>query len=569
MTRLFESLASVFTEIKQQINWCDCLALSTIIICGLTFTHQISQITDVGLYDESNYLLWGFDVKKTLPLAENGSGYAFWYFLLSLVQPDRVSTYYLNARLLTVLLPLCIFITLRMMKVLSIAALLGSILFLVSTANFPMSPKVSQLGAIVMLLGFSIALRVKTTQTKLCVLALTALFMSYVRPEFYLSWIFFCAALFAHLALQLKRQYQMSLKRSRLLSAVYLVLPVMLTVLFSLFLVDLLGKPMGDGARSMLAFGQHYAVNWVVWNHSNLSPWTNWNTIFMTDFKGATSIMSAVLLNPWAVLHHVYANVLSLAVPLHRMATLVYPETLWGLKPIYFKIDWMVTLAAYILLIVFCLKKLSFKARATKAVQPIAQPIVLFGFIVLLIPPLISVLVIGPREHYLLFVVLLLMLLIFLASIGRVNAFFTTIRFASNKVIYPFALICVSTIILIQPMYGFYPRQALDNLNTIRFIQTLKLSNSVIMLEAEGGYNIYLGDNFSRVPEYAKGENFDAFMSKHAINAIVVSGALRNDSRFKADSEWSTFIASPEQFGFTALDIPLVADRKVLLKTKG
>lgn len=30
-----------------------------------------------------------------------------------------------------------------------------------------------------------------------------------------------------------------------------------------------------------------------------------------------------------------------------------------------------------------------------------------------------------------------------------------------------------------------------------------------------------------------------------------------------------TFIASPEQYGFTAFDIPLVADRKVLLKTKG
>jgi hypothetical protein len=343
----------------------------------------------------------------------------------------------------------------------------------------------------------------------------------------------------------------------------------MMTLLLSAALINLLGKPMGDGARSMLAFGQHYAANWVVWNNSNLNPWTNWNTIFATDFKSATTIMSAILLNPSAVLHHVYSNVFSLDVPLHRMATLIHPETLWGLKPIYFKIGWMMTLVAYVCLILFNLKRLSFKAIKTKIVQKNRQLIVLFGLVVLMVPPLISVLVIGPREHYLLFVVILLTLFIFLASIDRMNALFTTTRMAPNKVMYPFALICVSTIILVQPMYGFYPRQNLDNLNTIRFIQTLTLKNSVIMLEAEGGYNIYLGDNFSRVPEYAKGENFDAFMSKHSINAIVISGALRNDSRFKTDSEWLKFIASPEQFGFTAYDIPSVADRKVLLKTKG
>ena len=541
----------------------------TIIVCGLTFTHQIAQITDVGLYDESNYLLWGFDVKKTLPLAENGSGYAFWYYVLSLIQPDRVSTYYLNAKLLTILLPLCIFITLRMMKVFSIAAFLGSILFLVSTANFPMSPKVSQFGAIVLLLGILIALRVNTTRTKLCVFTVTALFVSYVRPEFYLSWIFFSALTVAYLAVQIKRNYQVTPKQSPLLRSFYMALPVVLTLLFSVSLIRLLGKPMGDGSRSILAFGQHYAANWVVWNQSNLNPWTNWSTIFATDFKGVTTILGAVLSNPSAVLHHVYSNLLTLTVPLHRMATLIYPETLWGLEPIYYKIDGMFTLAAYFGLFVFSLKKLTLVIRKTKVVSGDSQPIVLFALIVLLMPPLISVLVIGPREHYLLFVLLLLTLFIFLALIDTVNAFFTSIRLAPNTVIYPFALICVSTMILIQPMYGFYPRQATDNVNTIRFIQTLTLKNSVIMLEAEGGYNIYLGDNFSRIPEYAKGENFDAFMTKHAINAIVVSGALRNDSRFKADAEWLRFIASPEQFGFTVFDIPLVVDRKVLLKTKG
>jgi hypothetical protein len=557
---------STFKQVTQKINWSDCLAIVTLILCGLIFTHRVAEITDVGLYDESNYLLWGFDYQKTLPVAENGSGYAFWYYLLSLIQPDRVTTYYLNAKLLTLLLPICIFITMRMMRFFSIVALFSSILFLVSVANFPMSPKVSQFGAIIMLSGISLALWAKTTQIKLCAFTLTALLVAYARPEFYISWVLLSVLLIVHLAFQIKENYQNTSKKSQLLGAMYLALPVVITLLLSFGLFAHLGKPMGDGSRSILAFGQHYAANWVVWNQSSLNPWTNWNSIFAIDFKGATSIGSAVMLNPTAVLHHVYSNVALLTVPLSTMATLIYPDTLWGLKPIYFKIGWIVTLVAYWCLFAFQLKKLSLKTRGTEAIQNESPWLILCCLTILLIPPTISVLVIGPREHYLLFVVLLATLLVVSLLMNGVNRFFTLSKIVSSKIIYPFALICVATIILIRPMYDFYPRQATDNLNTIRFIQTLNLQNAVIMLEAEGGYNIYLGDSFTRIPEYAKGENFAAFMQKHSINTIVVSGALRNDSRFKLDPEWLKFLNSPEEFGFSALDIPLVSDRKILIK---
>ena len=94
------------------------------------------------------------------------------------------------------------------------------------------------------------------------------------------------------------------------------------------------------------------------------------------------------------------------------------------------------------------------------------------------------------------------------------------------------------------------------NLHTIRFIQSLKIDKTVNLLQAEGGYHIYVSDNFHRVAEYKKNTDFDRFLQMRSINMIVLSPTLLNDTRFKDDPEWHDFLADYTHFGFVQIDIP-------------
>lgn len=96
----------------------------------------------------------------------------------------------------------------------------------------------------------------------------------------------------------------------------------------------------------------------------------------------------------------------------------------------------------------------------------------------------------------------------------------------------------------------------IPNLRTITFIQTLSIGQEVNMLEAEGGYYIYLGDNFHRIAEYDKTVNFNIFLHERRINMIVLTEGLEQDSRFKTDEEWKDFLNNYTTLGYLKLDIP-------------
>ena len=96
----------------------------------------------------------------------------------------------------------------------------------------------------------------------------------------------------------------------------------------------------------------------------------------------------------------------------------------------------------------------------------------------------------------------------------------------------------------------------------------MNLATHVNLLEAEGGYGIYLGDNYTRVAEYAKDRPFLDFLVQRSINMIVVSPGLAGDLRFRNDPQWHSFSNSPESFGFTRVSIPGVDERERSLLVK-
>lgn len=533
------------------INWLDFIGLTTIISCGFIFTLKFSSITDIGLYDESNYLLWGYNIRHTIPSAESGLGYTFWYYLLSLIQPDKVKIYYINAKILTILLPITLYVGLRSIKTTVFFSFISALFLLISVSNFPMTPKVSQFGVVLMLSGLSLSFFLKKLQYKLCVFILISLLIAYSRPEFYISWIIFVFISFVYLFINFRNEFLSK------------VIPISIVFFLSLYLIGTLGRPMGDGSRSLLAFGQHYAANWVNWNGSSVNPWTNWDTFFKADFKDSVSIIDALYKNPSAFFHHIITNLHNIPSRVAGMLSLIYSNKLFDLNAEQGKII-IISSAIYLCVVLGLAYKNKMPSKVNFNLQ--ISPFEILLLIILLLPSLISVLVIGPRDHYLIFVLILLVIILFALIINPlVNAIKQYLN-ASQSNVLTFTVIGIFSLFLIRPMTEYVVPQAPDNLNTIQFIKSLNINEKVNLLEAEGGYDIYLSNNFSRIPEYAKGEAFDIFMNKNSINAIVVSSALKNDPRYNSDQKWLSFLADPISFNFSVLEIPHVNDRRLIIK---
>ena len=107
----------------------DWIAIMLLAIAGWKFTYGLENYVDINFHDPSFYLLNGVTLHENgLPDAENGPFYAVWFYLLSLTQPDRIELFYRDYKLLTILLPLMIYLVLRRCSVSSIAALVGSAL---------------------------------------------------------------------------------------------------------------------------------------------------------------------------------------------------------------------------------------------------------------------------------------------------------------------------------------------------------------------------------------------------------------------------------------------------------
>ena len=79
------------------------------------------------------------------------------------------------------------------------------------------------------------------------------------------------------------------------------------------------------------------------------------------------------------------------------------------------------------------------------------------------------------------------------------------------------------------------------------------ISETINLLENEGGLNVYLPDNYNWITLESKKENFDKFVDKRNINMIYYSISLNNSVQLKRDSTWSEFLINPDTFGFQKL----------------
>lgn len=507
----------------------DLIILVLILIAGLKFTFGIENTLDISLYDESDYLYRGVTLLNTgLPSPAWAPLYSVWYFIISLLSPSKITLYYLNCKLMIILLPIIIYGVLRKNAVSIPVSFIISWLLLVSHANALTWPRVSHFALLLILATFLFIGHKRSLLWSSLFASIGALLVSYVRPEYFLAYVIstlLFVFLFSRDCQKLEKQY---------------LLGVTAYGLFSALILTALGLPL-TGNRSMFAFGQHFSLNWVYWNGSDLDPWSAWREIISRNFESAHSIPEALAQNPSAFLKHIAYNLLNFV---RFTPKLLFPVNLSEIPAI-----------VGVLLSVGLLISYLYNARYKWLLLPISNvrhnlqeyQIFLMFVVLFLLPTVVSIIVIYPREHYLLvFSVLIVILGVILltdhdSKQGQMNF---------KKLFLP----CV-VLVFITPQLNQSQNSVQKNLRAIQFIQSLETDEPITLLESQGGYYVYLDSNFHRLDPNDKNTNFDQFRVDRNIRMIVVSNELRQ-SALKNDPEWQEFLANYRQFGYLQIEIP-------------
>lgn len=514
----------------------DLLVIAMILIAGLKYTFGLENVLDINLYDESSYLYQGVTLMSAgLPSAESAPLYAIWYFFISLFEPNRISLYYLNFKLMTILPPVLVYTLLRRNRVSVLTSFIISWSLLLLRANAYTGIKVSHFALIVIL---SIFILVSYTRSHLWAsffASIGALIVSYVRPEYFLAYMLSLLLFILAIVLYYRKQKRLPLTSL----SVY--------ALISILLLGVFGSPL-SGSRSMVAFGQHFSLHWVSWTGSDINPWTNWQTIVSQNFGSASNIWVAFVNNPSAFLKHVTYNLWEF---IKYFSTQILPS--------FFPRDIFSKCVVALSFIGLCVANI---ANIRKNFLEHRNLLILIGLF--LLPGLVSVVVIYPRAHHILLLgVLTIVLMAILLDSHPLEQ--KASESQAIQVSHKQLLLLGSLMIALTPYFSGQVNTKRPNLNTIRFIQSLRIEEPVNLLEAEGGFHYYLDDNFHRVAEYEKNTDFDRFLQKKNINMIVVTEVLLEDTRFRDDTNWRDFLADYPTFGYVQMDIPHT-DRKLFIR---
>ncbi|MGK7923646.1 MAG: hypothetical protein AB4290_00080, partial [Spirulina sp.] len=322
----------------------------------------------------------------------------------------------------------------------------------------------------------------------------------------------------------------------------------------------LIGNPLAGG-RSFFAFSQHFAFLWMKRNDIEPLNVDYYKVIMQSVFGDANSIPQAFIANPREFLIHIKINFFSY---FHHSLSILFVD----LKNDFFTLVNMTI--RRLELMVLSLVLLFFVFRWKRLLRQLNYAIVKrlsLIFISILIPIFISSLLINPRFHYL---VLQSVLVLTIIAYFLENSLTQILQKSKQKTGYPLLIALILLILTPNLARGWCltnnfcliqristPETLhLPNLKTIEFMQSLQIEDQVNMVEADGGYHVYLSDRYHYIPETKKQENFAIFLDKEKINTVVFTPALAKDANFSEDEEFINFLKQPEQWNFVKLKIP-------------
>ncbi|MEA2757217.1 MAG: hypothetical protein QOJ54_3506 [Aliidongia sp.] len=493
-------------------------------------------ITDLGGWDETSYMTRGEAFLTTKPLADFAPLYSLFYWLLDQATQTPVALYYAGFFVVELLLVASFYATLRGLSLAPVTAGLLALCLINIAGRF--QPRPGHLALAIVLAALCLARRRPNALHGCILLGGAATIAAYMRPEFALTALLIAALTLVLLGRAIRGDGAGRLRLELILLAVWVV--------GAAALLMMLGNPLG--ARSVTAFGSHFALHYLAWTGSGVERWMNWQPIYRDVFHDAPGLFKAFETAPAMFLRHVLANLAEFPA---RFAALLlgygvdYVPKSRGMILLGGVTGGAVLLAA----IVTLPRRVTFRPRLS---WPLLACLAAF-----ILPGVISVAVIYPHFHYML--PLCVFCLVFalatlqprrdqpapkllLAALAAYLVFYlTAIGWDAGRVVRGDAEFAAVNL----------PHRTL-----VTAIEGLGVTAPVGLLEDVGGIAAYLPANFQWVSGEYKAEPFDDYAAHRSVNMIVLDPLLLGDQRFADDPQWRRMLEDPEQAGWRMIAVP-------------
>ena len=525
--------------------------LSAIIAFGIICVWRIPQYVDVLGWDEGLYMQNGLHFTTKLQKAW-GPVYAAWYYFLHLFQSNPLHLYLLNFQVLTVIPAVLFFIYWVRLQIRPLAAACVAMFFIASHMNFYSWPKISLFAVVLIAFAFVISTFYKRKLDQVIILAGGTILASYMRPELYLGSL----ALFAVIIFFIIRNL---LRKSKIQLQTWILLTLL--IIGTVGMQKWLGNPLfnfkGEGGRAVAAFGQHFAYNYTIWHHLRPDRWQlHANIIIKQVFGDVDNIGAAIRANPEPIYHHFIFNTVHYLKNLWNFYTDIFlPQSIFRLNEFYRSIVLILAFLGLLLFKVFDFKLWwsTFRSHAWDW----------FLLSVVTAPTFISVIVIFPREHYMVLQVILIATGILSLSFG--------FKGWDNLAVQKTNIGTISFIVFLLLIFapnaknrayfdnfrepkGNFNVQAVNKLNHFKL-----LKDTIVISENEGGIICFLpiqkAAHFKWTPAVWKKSNFNHFADSLKTQMYYVTPLLLYDDRYRFDPEWQNFIKNYASYGYQKVSI--------------
>jgi hypothetical protein len=303
-------------------------------------------------------------------------------------------------------------------------------------------------------------------------------------------------------------------------------------------------------SRSWYAFGQHFSEYQLVKTHAggNLDPWADWELIVGRTFPRAHSVLGAALANPRAFL----------GFELHNLITAPRVICLYLTTPPYASLKVSVLCLTLMWMSFITLTSVSVRRRALFTSASALGPYVLSGA-----ATAIPGILIAPKINYFL-------PLLFVLFVGAVKWYSVVLE--NEPAVYR-SVVAVSAVLLSLTFAAIRSpcdvskgaeRPLLLEISEIRAIlERQRVGGARILQMAAAGYSAFLTYGLPEdVSAYDRRdtERFWDFVQRAHIDAILVDDRLRLSRRYRDDSDFALFLASPDQFGWIAAPVGTQGD---------
>ena len=487
------------------------------------------HIWDISLWDESTYLANGiyFWDPSRMSHHESSPLYSYLYKILGHFVGEPQKLFQLMGLLVsagaTISIFLCVLLLSR--NLLLATAIFAILIF----SNFGMViPRLVYAAVIILMIGSSVAFSLKLIPARATVLTLTAYLTAYIRPEFALA--FYILASIAAISWTYNI---ISFKRNGSFISSYWVdvaisggCLIIIALLMSAWSIPTIK---GD-ERALIAFGQHYALYWNSVHQPGSDAYLNWQGLLAENFPGAKSELDALIKFPKGMLDFLFGNIKNL-----------FNIALQEGKSLIIKYSWF---------FLILLSVVAFGLRPRPREIPSEQNRYLYWShtinallcLALASPVLISIILIYPRQHYL--IVLVALIFLYISLIAK--------KSSANHSVIPSAILAIAFSIFVVPA----PSEPKPIIEVIKSLRNLHRSFGLV-LEADGGWCYYMPRRCTTrfIQHIPTDQNVIDYIASEGIDSILVSPLMTAYAKAYSQHDLQHLLEDPPSFGWHKTDI--------------